>query len=1280
MKLVCCAALALLGLVAAPAQADRDPREVADGLVRFRSFGSADGLRNLVILSFAQDAAGLLWIGTDDGVFRYDGERFSQLGTANGLRAAGTTVLGVAPDGNVCAGGAAGMACWDGSRFTRAAGLPDVAVYAIASAQGRMWVGTEHGLYVRAPGGFVRAPGWTGTSAVRAVWVDGEGVVAADDGQLIVSAGDGVWHARTDAGLTGDRIGGIVRDPRGALWIRTADHVWRLARDAVRAEDLTAGLPPSDDVGASGKIVNGGHGEVWVACNSGVAYRDGDHWHVLGRATGAPFSGARTVFSDREGALWVGAVGVFQQRGRGLIERFDRSNGLPGTTVWSIARDAAGTLWAGTNLCLSRMENGRWQCVRGSEDRTVRSFAFPPQGGVFLGGFPADLRYVSPSGEAISLGREVMDAPEQAILAIRIGPEGDLWVATRFGLFRLPGALPGPLERVAIAGIPADDRFSSLVVADGRVWATTKHGIVAHSAAGWRTYGTSEGFRAASMRYLVHTGGHGYCVTYVEPLGVTCFEAAGDAITAVRHIDHGDGRAPAIVYLLGTDLDHRLWIGTGDGIAVVSPGGIDGTAPPFGGAAGRGAPTVEHFTEDDGLAGNDAAATAFFRDGDGSLWFGSTGGLSHVHAERYREPPALGVRIRGGQLGAQLLGDHPAAGLETTHALNALRVELGFDRLVDASVVEYGVRLLPQETEWSVTSLREAHYPSLVAGTYRLEVRGRVTPGAWGAVTGLSFVVRAAWWQTGWFRGLVAGGILLAIAVATSWRQRSALRRRTRQLNERSAASVRALLELIPDLISVHRAGKVIYCNLAARRLYGFEAEQAVVGLGDRVHADDRAWAAAMTQDLGAQGGQPKMTELRVRDADGHWRICEVSGVWMELAGAHVLVFSGRDVTERHELRAQLLVSDRMASLGTLAAGVAHEINNPLAYVLGNLQVMTEVLERPGNTCGELAGAVGNASDGAERVRKIVQGLRSFSRAEEEQRVKLDVAEVLRASIRLTANEVRHRAQLVCELGTTPPVMADDGRLTQVFINLIVNAAHAIPDGNADGNRITVRTRTDELGRAVIEIEDTGCGMALDVQARVFDPFYTTKAIGGGTGLGLSICHGIVTALGGQIEVVSVVGQGTRVRVALPPVIVASAAVAPAVSGPLPVVPARLRVLLVDDEPQVVDVLARLLGRDHEVVTAACGRTALARVGEGGWFDAIVSDIMMPNMTGLELLDALVTVAPEQAKQMIFLSGGVFTPETRARLDRLGTVQLEKPVSTKELRKVVMRVASARAR
>jgi len=229
-----------------------------------------------------------------------------------------------------------------------------------------------------------------------------------------------------------------------------------------------------------------------------------------------------------------------------------------------------------------------------------------------------------------------------------------------------------------------------------------------------------------------------------------------------------------------------------------------------------------------------------------------------------------------------------------------------------------------------------------------------------------------------------------------------------------------------------------------------------------------------------------------------------------------------------------------MASLGTLAAGIAHEINNPLSYVAGNLEAVAETLAATQGApskaeCLELAAAVNDARDGAERVRRIVKGLRSFSRSAEEKRVPLVVAEVVEAAIRLTSNELRHRARLVRELGPVPRVIADDGQLTQVFINLLVNAAHAIPEGHSDDNCITVRTRTDDGGRAVVEVADSGEGMPPEVQARVFDPFFTTKDIGEGTGLGLSICHGIVSGLGGQISIDSSPGQGSVLRVVLPP-------------------------------------------------------------------------------------------------------------------------------------------------
>jgi len=378
-----------------------------------------------------------------------------------------------------------------------------------------------------------------------------------------------------------------------------------------------------------------------------------------------------------------------------------------------------------------------------------------------------------------------------------------------------------------------------------------------------------------------------------------------------------------------------------------------------------------------------------------------------------------------------------------------------------------------------------------------------------------------------------------------TWRQRTVLRRRTRQLHDQTDASFRAVVDLMPDLIAVHRDRKLIYLNLANRRFLGVDGPAEhwrALQLMDVIHPDDRAAVRDLfrrVRDMDPDASS-EIIEIRVRCADGSWRTCELSGIRVDLGGAPTVVSSSRDVTERKRMRAKLLISDRMASLGTLAAGIAHEINNPLAYVAGNLEAVAETLaatdgEPSKADCADLAAAVNDARDGAERVRRIVKGLRSFSRSAEEKRVPLVVADVVEAAIRLTSNELRHRARLVRELAPVPRVIADDGQLTQVFINLLINAAHAIPEGRSDDNCITVRTRTDDRGRAVVEVADSGKGMPPEVQARVFDPFFTTKDIGEGTGLGLSICHGIVSGLGGQISIDSTPGQGSVVRVVLPP-------------------------------------------------------------------------------------------------------------------------------------------------
>jgi PAS domain S-box-containing protein len=773
--------------------------------------------------------------------------------------------------------------------------------------------------------------------------------------------------------------------------------------------------------------------------------------------------------------------------------------------------------------------------------------------------------------------------------------------------------------------------------------------------------------------YLAPRADGRMCVAYRDGIGVSCFRYADGRISDLEHISPERGLAAGMAYLVGEDASGRLWIGTGNGLDVVTADGVD------------------HFDEADGVAGNDSAATAFLRDRDGSLWFGATGGLTHVLAQHYRgAPSAPHTAFLDGRLGDHTLGA-AQAGLEVPHDQSSLTLEFAASSMLDPRRVDYQVRLSPLDTEWTTLHQRQVRYPALLPGGYRFEARARVGAGAWGPASALAFAVRPAWWQTVWVYLGIALVALVAVATGFAWRQRRVLHRRTRQLHDRAEASFRVVIDLMPELIALHRGRALIYLNRANRRFLGVDGPDASwkhLQLIEWIHPDDRAAVLDLFRRVSQLGGEPRseVVEARMRGSDGSWRTCELSGVRVEIGGEPTIVTSSRDITERKRIHAKLMVSDRMASLGTLAAGIAHEINNPLAYVAGNLEALAETfaatLCRPSEAdCVEMSAAVGDARDGAERVRKIVHGLRSFSRSEEEKRLPLVLGDIIDAAIRLTRNEFRHRAQLVRELGPVPHVIADDGRLTQVFINLLVNAAHAIPEGRSDANRITVRTSTDDHGHAVVEVVDTGQGMPPEVQARVFDPFFTTKDVGVGTGLGLSICHGIISGLGGQIAIESVVGQGTVVRVVLPPE-TDDAATAPATAATAePAVAAserrRHRVMLVDDEPQVAHTMERLLRRDYDVTVAMCGRDAADHIARGLRFDAIISDVMMPNMTGLEFLDELQRIAPDQARRRVFLSGGAFTAQTRERLEQIGVPQLEKPVTASVLRACLLKVVAS---
>jgi CheY-like chemotaxis protein len=355
---------------------------------------------------------------------------------------------------------------------------------------------------------------------------------------------------------------------------------------------------------------------------------------------------------------------------------------------------------------------------------------------------------------------------------------------------------------------------------------------------------------------------------------------------------------------------------------------------------------------------------------------------------------------------------------------------------------------------------------------------------------------------------------------------------------------------------------------------------------------------------------------------------------------------------------------------------VAHEINNPLAYMLGNLEFVERELTLAKVGPQELTDAVAQAREGAVRVRDVVRILQVFSRPNSGRRAPANVDHELAAALRLADDEIRLRARLKVEIGPLPRVAAADHELGQVFLNVLLSAAQAIPEERAAENSIAVEARTEESGWARIEIRDSGTAIPAQILPRIFEPFFTTKPPGAGTGLGLAIAHGIVTNSGSRIEVESEVGRGTLIRILLPPAHADASDAPPKARGEPAALPGvSARVLVVDDDPLVARSIARALRSSHEVVTARSAAEALTRLARGERFDVLVCDLMMPQMTGMDLYERVTRMDPHLAKRFVFVTRGAFTDRARDFLARTPNPCVEKPFDLFQLREVISRVA-----
>lgn len=504
-------------------------------------------------------------------------------------------------------------------------------------------------------------------------------------------------------------------------------------------------------------------------------------------------------------------------------------------------------------------------------------------------------------------------------------------------------------------------------------------------------------------------------------------------------------------------------------------------------------------------------------------------------------------------------------------------------------------------------------------------------------------------------------------------------RRAAEQALRSSEARFRMLIERAPEAVWIMEEQKISYVNAAALELFGYHDASELIGAAasEFVHPDDLAPLEERAGKMLVERQRLSPFEYRIRRRDGAFLTIDVSSMVIDLGGVPGVLSFGRDVTERRQIEAQLLQADRLAALGLLAGGMAHAINNPLSYVLLNLEHLERALpalaEDPSGLPGVLA-RLTEACDGAARVAKVVRNMRAFSRVRDRVLTPVDVREILAQTVSIVENEIKHRGSLIAHYEDVPPVMAGEGRLEQVFLNLLVHAAQSLPEDEAERGELRVSARLEPSGLVVVEISDNGPGTARHERPRSSGPPRVESEQQARDRLGLPIVSSVVSSMGGSLHVESRPGRGTTYRVELP----AAARPDPTAATPPSSVRdagepmRRARILVLDDDPGVSQGLKLMLGDEHEVLSAPSVEAALPLLlAEPLRFDVVLCDLMMPVRSGLDLFEELGTKRPDAVARVVFMTGGAYTPEAEEFLSKVPNPRLDKPFDLSAVRQLL---------
>jgi signal transduction histidine kinase/ligand-binding sensor domain-containing protein/CheY-like chemotaxis protein len=771
----------------------------------FKFYGEEEGLQNLVVQVILQDRAGFLWVGTQNGLYRYDGSGFNGFGKNEGLPGGRIESLHESIDGTLWVGTNTGLARWRKDRFETvpirvASGIVG-RTGIVSDKTGRLYLATERGLATGANTAsglrfaLIPRPQRVASDDVSGVYVDPSGTVWYGCAKSLCRLDNGQGReVGSEAGLPQEEWDAILSDLDGNLWVRSERSLY-VRMSGSRRFQSGGELPEStntyptlalDPVGRLLVPTFRGLGRQVIPSGPTPSGSGKPGWEIINAQDGLTTNDISAVVQDREGSIWIGLLGSGLARWLGYNEweSWTEREGLSRESIWSVTRDSTGRLWVGTQFGLNYAEEhyGKliWQQKPINGVEMIRTLAAAPDGALWIGAFPGGLHWLDPhSGKTRAIGAGD-GLKSDNVRHVMIDPQGRVWASTRDGLFR-SDLSRGDAKSFHFAQLfppdtqPNENFHMALVDHNGETWVAGDRGLARFAGGRWTRFTSKDGLKSDMVAHLAEGPDGSLWIGYRDAFGITRLTVQPGQLK-LEDFTVASGLRSDKSLFLGFDSRGWLWAGSDHGVDV------------FDGARWR------HYGRSEGLIWDDCNSNAFMADSDGSVWTGTSRGLSRFAPMATPAPnippPVVFTSVK---LGDQTVD--PAASLDVPYARNSLQVRFAALTFVQEPSVLFRYRLATVERRWLETAQRELNYPKLPPGQYTLEVMARNAQGMWSTDPArLTFQIQNPWWLTWWFR---MASVFLALLIGRRlWQRRThrleaerqrletAVNERTRELSQ----------------------------------------------------------------------------------------------------------------------------------------------------------------------------------------------------------------------------------------------------------------------------------------------------------------------------------------------------------------------------------------------------------------------------------------------------------------------------------------------------------------